>query len=150
MGVTYNSRCPHCKTLLYSSSVEEPMSFGNPNVVCPKCSKTFFDSKKMEWVNLTKEEKKSVLVLGTDKYITEEKEYKKIYKMLMFTSFLLITIPFLIRTRKIVKAFENFVFDKNMLDEKNIQESIQRTRNIEYMKELIIHGRYYYGEEYEQ
>ena len=146
----YTKRCPHCQKLLYRSNEKHPKIFGNSMRRCPYCFKSYMDSDVYEWVNLTKEEKKSVLVFGADMAILRESELKTSYTRWKYTQFLLITIPVVITIRKRLRALETFKFSAEMLQDSYIRESIERTKDSDYLKFLIMSGRNYYGTEYEK
>ena len=149
--VTYSSRCPHCNYLLYRSSTSEQLkSFGNSKSKCPRCHQFYIDSSKYEWVNLTQEEKKSVLVFGHNMTLVEESYVRSMYNKLKNTKFSLVTIPLVKRLKYNLDALERFVFDPKMLQDDHIQQSIERTRDEEYLKTLISLGRNYYGEGYDE
>lgn len=146
---TYSSRCPNCHKLLYMDKVEEQMSFGNSMRKCPYCSMNYIDSSVYEWVNLSNEEKKSVLVFGWNMTIVRENEVRSLYKKLRYTQFLLITIPIVSKLKRQLAALECFEFKPQMLQDYHIQESIERTKDENYIKILLKAGRKYYGIEYE-
>ncbi len=145
MNVTYTERCPNCGKLIYRDAVERSKSFGNSLQVCNYCQRQYFDSKVYEWVNLTNEEKKSVLVLGTNMTIVNESEMRSLYKKMKFTKYLLVGLPIVRKLEKQIEQFNNFKFEESMLLNTAIQESIARTANKEYLIYLINKGRNYYG-----
>ena len=146
---TYTSRCPNCHKLLYSSKIEEQASFGNSMQKCPYCKQYYIDTSVYEWVNLTKEEKKSVLVFGWNMTIVRESEVRSLYNKLKFTQILLITIPLVSKLKRQLMALECFEFNPRMLQDYHIQESIERTNDKNYLKILLKAGRNFYGTDYE-
>ena len=102
---TYTIRCPNCNKLLYNSSAPKQKTFGNSKQKCPYCNRYYIDPSVHEWVNLTSEEKKSVLVFGWNMTIVREPEVKSLYNKLRFTQWLLITIPFVSKLKRQLIAF---------------------------------------------
>ncbi len=148
MSTSYSERCPNCGKLLYYSTVERSKSFGNSIQKCPSCQHEYFDNKVFEWVNLTNEEKKSVLVFGTNMTVVRESEVISIYKKIKFTKYLLLGIPLVRKFKRQVEMLRDFRYNEEMLLDDKIQESIRRTSNKEYIAVLVKHGRNYYGTEY--
>ena len=117
---------------------------------CPFCSCSYIDKYVYEWVNLTNEEKKSILVFGWNMTIVKESEVRSLYNALKFTQILLLTIPLVNRLKRQLIALETFQFYPSMLQDYHIQESVERTNNTDYLRTLLDAGRNFYGTGYEQ
>ena len=144
----YEERCPHCRKLLYYDSIERGISMGNTINTCVYCNENYLDEKVFEWVNLNYEQKKAVLTQGTDMTIVTEEETRKALKNYGFSKYLLIGIPLVKKLEKQMENFENFVYKPEMLLQPDIQESIKRTSNQDYLALLLRMGRNYYGEDF--
>ena len=150
MKRTFTKRCPACNKLLDLSSFEERKTLGNSMAKCPFCGYNYIDTYVYEWVNLTNEEKKSVLVFGWNMTIVKESEVRSLYNALKFTQILLLTIPLVSRLKNQLIALEMFQFNPRMLQDYHIQESIERTNNADYLRNLLNAGRNFYGTGYEE
>lgn len=129
MSVTityYYVKCPHCgKVFSRTITAPEPKHFGQTIVSCKKCKRTFVNSEAYEWENLKDIEKKNYLM-------TEE-----IYPEASMTFGL---------KRYTRKALE-FKYNPSMLKKKEIVQSLARTSNPEYRRELEENGRIFYGKD---
>ena len=150
MATYYSSRCPHCGTLLYSGRSKEPKAFGPTKQICNHCGKEFLRDNFYERINLTKEEKLSVLVLGPDMYLTTEKKLQLAIILAACLFFLIVPIYYLILGMQRYNKFKNFNFSHSMIDDNLlIQQSIERTKDNEYCKLLEKQGRIFYGVDFE-
>ena len=82
--------------------------------------------------------------------LIEESHVRSVYNKLKYTQFLLVTIPIVKKLKYNLNALERFNFDPKMLQDYHIQQSIERTRDEEYLKTLILSGRNNYGEGYDE
>ena len=78
----------------------------------------------------------------------DEEETRKALKNYGFSKYLLIGIPLVKKLEKQMENFENFVYKPEMLLQPDIQESIKRTSNQDYLALLLRMGRNYYGEDF--
>ena len=151
MGIiSYRENCPYCGKILYYELAERQKRLGNSLASCPSCGKSYIDCCTYEWINLTDEEKKSVLVFGWNMTIVEETHVRKMYKRLYFTKFLLFGIPIVNKLKLQLDRLESFVYDEKMLIDYHIQQSIERTNNEDYLRLLVQSGRKIYGTKYNE
>lgn len=149
MGIpTYTTRCPNCFKILQHAHTEQGSFFGNSMQKCPYCDQHYIDPSIYEWVNLTEEEKKSVLVFGWNRAIRRESEIRSLYNKWKYTQFSLLTIPIVSKLKQQLERLEQFVFHPRMLQDWRIQESIERTKDATYLNTLLRLGRNYYGSDY--
>lgn len=117
MGIiSYRENCPYCGKILYYELAERQKRLGNSLVSCPSCGKSYIDCCTYEWINLTDEEKKSVLVFGWNMTIVEETHVRKMYKRLYFTKFLLFGIPIVNKLKLQLDRLESFVYGLRIYD----------------------------------
>ena len=123
----YQKKCPHCgKVYSESQGVPEPKCFDQTIKKFRKCKKTFVDVEAYEWENLKDVEKKNYLI--TKKYIYPEKSM-------------------LFGLKSYMKKALSFKYNPSMLKERWIQESLARTSNPDYRKQLEDCGRRFYGKD---
>lgn len=141
--------CPRCGyTLSITRNESKHKFFNNPKIKCPKCSKEIFSDDCYEWVNLTSEEKKFVLAVGNGRYcrVSTLKELNSSIILFACLFFLIFTLYYLSITLKYKRMLFNYKFDeRDIINSKDIQESIKRTSDVYYLASLEKCGKKNFG-----
>lgn len=144
----YSKSCPFCHAILYSGYGKEAKYLGKSMQRCPYCNNESFNDSAYEWENLTNDEKKIVLATGVNKYIHFKKEYIQSIIISILFIWMIIPIRNIVCCAILIHKMNKFKFDQNMIENnKEILESIERTKDPEYRKLLILHGRIFYGDQ---
>src|SRR5574344_173440 len=144
--------CPYCGYVLSSSYTvdSDKKIFGYAMTECPRCHNKFLESNKYEWVNLSRDEKVSVLAKGPDYTICTLKEHQNNNKTNIFL------VPLfglgaigLKNNNDAIKKIENCDLNTDINSIKFISDSLKRTENLDYLIALINSGKKLYGKEIE-